>query len=187
MQGTTGSMTDDPVAQLLAKVAAQDRFAFRNLYSVTSSKLFGVLLRILNNRAEAEDALQEVFTRVWLRAGRFDPEKGRAMTWLISVARNHAIDRLRSKVEATTATDNEADSIVDTKPSAEASLIAQGQARRIIDCMATLDPDRARAVQGAYLGGLSYTDLSARFDVPLNTMRTWLRRSLLQLKECMEQ
>ena len=69
----------------------------------------------------------------------------------------------------------------------EASLIAQGQARRIVDCMAALEPDRARAVQGAYLGGLSYTDLSARFNVPLNTMRTWLRRSLLQLKECMEQ
>ena len=108
------------------------------------------------------------------------------MTWLISVTRNHAIDRLRTKVEATTATEDESDALVDTKPSAEAALIAQGQARRIIECMSALDPDRARAVQGAYLGGLSYTDLSMRFNVPLNTMRTWLRRSLLQLKECME-
>jgi RNA polymerase sigma-70 factor, ECF subfamily len=179
-------MIEDPVAQLMAKVAAQDRAAFRDLYSSTSSKLFGVLSRILNNRAEAEDALQEVFTRVWLRAGRFDPEKGRAMTWLISVARNHAIDRLRTRVEATTATDDEADTLVDTKPGVEATLIAQGQARRIVDCMAALEPDRAKAVQGAYLGGLSYGDLAARFDVPLNTMRTWLRRSLLQLKECLE-
>ena len=179
-------MYDDPVAHLLAKVAAQDRTAFRDLYSSTSSKLFGVLLRILNNRAEAEDALQEVFTRVWLRAGRFDPEKGRAMTWLISVSRNHAIDRLRTRVEATTATDHEADALIDAKPSAEASLIAQGQARRIIDCMSALEPDRARAVQGAYLGGLSYTELATRFNVPLNTMRTWLRRSLLQLKDCLE-
>ena len=179
-------MIDDPVAEMLSKVASQDRAAFRDLYSSTSSKLFGVLLRILTNRAEAEDALQEVFTRVWLRAGRFDPEKGRAMTWLISVTRNHAIDRLRTKVEATTATEDEADSLIDTKPSAEAGLIAQGQARRIVECMSALEPDRARAVQGAYLGGLSYTDLSERFNVPLNTMRTWLRRSLLQLKECME-
>ena len=179
-------MNDDPVAHLLAKVAAQDRTAFRDLYSSTSSKLFGVLLRILNNRAEAEDALQEVFTRVWLRAGRFDPEKGRAMTWLISVSRNHAIDRLRTRVEATTATDHAADALIDAKPSAEASLIAQGQARRIIDCMSALEPDRARAVQGAYLGGLSYTELATRFNVPLNTMRTWLRRTLLQLKDCLE-
>jgi RNA polymerase sigma-70 factor, ECF subfamily len=179
-------MIDDPVAQLLAKVAAQDRAAFRDLYSSTSSKLFGVLLRILSNRAEAEDALQEVFTRVWLRAGRFDPEKGRAMTWLISVARNHAIDRLRTRVEATTATEDEADTLVDHTPGAEDSLIAKGQARRIIDCMAALEPDRAKAVQGAYLGGLSYADLAVKFSVPLNTMRTWLRRSLLQLKECLE-
>lgn len=179
-------MIDDPVAQLLARVVAQDRIAFRDLYSNTSSKLFGVLLRILPNRAEAEDALQEVFTRVWLRAGRFDPEKGRAMTWLISVARNHAIDRLRMRVEATTATEDESDTLVDKTPNAEASLIAKGQARRIVDCMATLEPERAKAVQGAYLGGLSYVDLSAKFNVPLNTMRTWLRRSLLQLKECLE-
>jgi RNA polymerase sigma-70 factor, ECF subfamily len=179
-------MIDDPVAQLLAKVAAQDRAAFRDLYSSTSSKLFGVLLRILSNRAEAEDALQEVFTRVWLRAGRFDPEKGRAMTWLISVARNHAIDRLRTRVEATTATEDEAEALIDRSPGAEDSLIAKGQARRIIDCMAELEPDRAKAVQGAYLGGMSYADLSDKFSVPLNTMRTWLRRSLLQLKECLE-
>jgi RNA polymerase sigma-70 factor, ECF subfamily len=179
-------MIDDPVAQLLARVAAQDRAAFRDLYSSTSSKLFGVLLRILINRAEAEDALQEVFTRVWLRAGRFDPEKGRAMTWLISVARNHAIDRLRMRVEQTTATNDEADALVDNTPGAEANLIAKGQARRIVDCMSALEPDRAKAVQGAYLGGLSYADLSTKFNVPLNTMRTWLRRSLLQLKECLE-
>ncbi len=180
-------MIDDPVAQLLAKVTAQDRAAFRDLYSSTSSKLFGVLLRILSNRAEAEDALQEVFTRVWLRAGRFDPEKGRAMSWLISVARNHAIDRLRTRVEATTATEDEAETLVDRTPGVEDGLIAKGQARRIIDCMSALEPDRAKAVQGAYLGGMSYADLATKFNVPLNTMRTWLRRSLLQLKECLEQ
>lgn len=179
-------MIDDPLAQLLTKVAIQDRAAFRDLYSSTSSKLFGVLLRILINRAEAEDALQEVFTRVWLRAGRFDPEKGRAMTWLISVTRNHAIDRLRTRVEATTAMEDESNTLVDNAPGVEAGLIAKGQARRIVECMSALEPDRAKAVQGAYLGGLSYTDLATRFNVPLNTMRTWLRRSLLQLKECLE-
>ena len=108
------------------------------------------------------------------------------MTWLISVARNHAIDRLRTRVEHTAATDGEADALVDNTPSAEANLIAKGQARKIVDCMSALEPDRAKAVQGAYLSGLSYADLSEKFNVPLNTMRTWLRRSLLQLKECLE-
>jgi len=177
---------DDPVALLLFRTASQDRAAFRDLYAATSSKLMGVLLRILGQRAEAEDALQEVYTRVWLRAARFDPEKGRGMTWLIAIARNHAIDRLRTRSEST-AEDGEAEAIVDTTPSAESRLIAAGEAGRVADCLATLEPDRAEAVKGAYLTGLSYVDLAARHDVPLNTMRTWLRRSLQKLKECLDQ
>ena len=93
-------MTDDPIADLLNRTAAQDRASFRSLYTAASAKLMGVLLRILQNRSEAEDALQEVFTRVWLRAGRFDASKGRGMTWLIAIARNLAIDRIRARGEA---------------------------------------------------------------------------------------
>ena len=181
-------MTDeDPVAELLIRVAGQDRAAFRELYSKTASKLLGVLLRILGNRAEAEDALQEVFTRIWLRAGRFDATKGRGMTWLIAIARNHAIDRLRARPDESLRDDADAmESVRDAAPTAENRLIALGEAGRIADCFATLEPDRAEAVRGAYLNGLSYVDLAARFDVPLNTMRTWLRRSLLRLRECMD-
>ena len=185
-------MTDDPVAELITRVAAQDRAAFRALYGQTSAKLMGVLLRILGTRSEAEDALQEVFTRVWLRAGRFDATKGRGMTWLIAIARNHAIDRLRSRppMAQTTASDEDdtdpLDRVADTAPTAETRLIATGEARRIADCFDTLEPDRADAVRGAYLGGLSYADLADRHGVPLNTMRTWLRRSLLKLRECLD-
>ncbi|WP_374372117.1 sigma-70 family RNA polymerase sigma factor [Tabrizicola sp.] len=175
---------DDPVAALIAKCASSDRAAFRALYRDTSAKLMGVLLRMLKERAEAEDALQEVYTRVWLRAGRYDPAKGRGMTWLIAVARNLAIDRLRARPDRPS--DDGLDSVPDTAPRAETRLVAQGEARRMADCFATLDPDRAEAVKGAYLNGLSYADLAARHAVPLNTMRTWLRRSLLKLKECLE-
>ncbi len=178
---------DDPVADLLSRVAAQDRAAFRELYSKTASKLLGVLLRILGTRPEAEDALQEVFTRIWLRAGRFDATKGRGMTWLIAIARNHAIDRLRARPDESLRDDADAlDTVRDAAPTAENRLIALGEAGRIAECFATLEPDRAEAVRGAYLNGLSYVDLAARFDVPLNTMRTWLRRSLLRLRECMD-
>lgn len=178
---------EDPVAEILHRVATQDRAAFRDLYSRTASKLLGVLLRILGNRAEAEDALQEVFTRVWLRAGRFDATKGRGMTWLIAIARNHAIDRLRARPDESLRDDaEELDRVRDTAPTAENRLIALGEASRIAECFGTLEPDRAEAVRGAYLNGLSYIDLAAQFEVPLNTMRTWLRRSLLRLRECME-
>ena len=142
-------------------------------------------LRILKERTEAEDALQEVYTRVWLRAGRYDPTKGRGMTWLIAIARNLAIDRLRARPEGHS--DDGLDLVEDTAPRAETRLVAKGEARRMVDCFATLEPDRADAVKGAYLNGLSYLDLAARHAVPLNTMRTWLRRSLLKLKECLDQ
>jgi RNA polymerase sigma-70 factor (ECF subfamily) len=186
-------MTDDPVARLIVKCAAGNRSAFRALYRDASAKLMGVLLRILKERAEAEDALQEVFTRVWLNARRYDPAKGRGMTWLIAIARNHAIDRLRSRPDAgrdlgsDAGNDGGLDTVADSAPGVETRLIALGEARRLADCFATLEPDRADAVRGAYLGGLSYLDLAARHAVPLNTMRTWLRRSLLKLKECLDQ
>ncbi len=178
-------MSDDPIAKLIANCAAQDRAAFRTLYRDSSAKLMGVLLRILKERAEAEDALQEVFTRVWLRAGRYDPAKGRGMTWLIAIARNLAIDRLRSK--GAVMDDAGLDMVQDTSPRAETRLIAQGEAKRLADCFDRLEPDRAEAVRGAYLVGQSYLELAARHAVPLNTMRTWLRRSLLKLKECLDQ
>ena len=180
--------TDDPIADLLIRIARQDREAFRAIYPATSAKLMGVLLRILGTRAEAEDALQEVYTRVWLRAGRYDASKGRGMTWLIAIARNHAIDRLRARPPQTSSGDDgEAlDRLSDPRPGVLEGLVAQGEARRIVDCFGELEPDRAASVQGAYLDGLSYEELARRFGVPLNTMRTWLRRSLVKLRECME-
>jgi RNA polymerase sigma-70 factor (ECF subfamily) len=180
-------MTDDPIADLLTRIAAQDRAAFRDIYSAASSKLMGVLLRILGNRTEAEDALQEVFTRIWLRAARFDADKGRGMTWCITIARNHAIDRLRSKALQANNDDGEAVAqVADSSRGVLASLVAQGEARRAVDCFGELDADHSAAVQGAYLNGQSYEELAAQFSVPINTMRTWLRRSLLKLRECLD-
>ena len=176
---------EDPIGPLLLRIAAQDRAAFSDLYTQVSSKLLGVLIRMLGQRAEAEDALQEVFTKVWLRAGKYDPDRGSAAAWLTTMARNHAIDRLRARPPRSDGDDALPD-IPDTSLRADERLIAMGEARRITDCFATLEPDRSAAVKGAYLDGLSYDDLARRFDVPLNTMRTWLRRGLLSLRECME-
>ena len=180
-------MSDDPIADLLTRIATQDRAAFKAIYSAASSKLMGVLLRILGNRAEAEDALQEVFTRVWLRAARFDAVKGRGMTWLIAIARNHAIDRLRSR--AVQASGDDADAVAalpDPARGALSGLVAEGEAMRAVRCFGELDSAHSAAVQGAYLDGLTYEVLAQHFDVPINTMRTWLRRSLLKLRECLD-
>ena len=175
----------DPISGLITGCASADRAAFRELYSVASAKLFGVCLRMLKDRSEAEDAVQEVFTRVWLNARRYDAAKGRGMTWLVAIARNHAIDRLRARP---TADGDEAAvaALPDPAPGPEAQSVAKGEARRISACFDLLEPARAEAVRGAYLDGLSYDDLATRYEVPLNTMRSWLRRGLQKLKECLE-
>lgn len=175
----------DPVADLLAEVAGGNRAAFSRLYSVSSSKLFGVLLRMLGDRGEAEDALQDVYTKVWANAGRFDPARGRGMTWLIAIARNRAIDRMRARPDQTAAEPEMLEAVSDPTPGAEATAMAQGELARLENCFGTLEPARAAAVRGAYIGGLSYQDLADRHGVPLNTMRTWLRRGLIALRECL--
>ena len=179
-------MSPDPLADLIGRLAAQDRSALREIYDAAAGKLFAVTLRILKDRAEAEDALQEVFTRVWLRASRFDATRGRAMTWMISIARNHAIDRLRARPEPPAAIDAAAEAVADSEPGPEAHAVATAELRRIGDCIGTLEPERAAAVRGAYLDGLSYRDLAERHRIPLNTVRTWLRRSLMKLRECLD-
>ncbi|TQM94326.1 MAG: sigma-70 family RNA polymerase sigma factor [Roseinatronobacter sp.] len=189
-------MTEDATTQLLQKVARQDRAAFREVYKHSAAKLTGVLTRMLRDRAEVEDALQDVYIRVWQRAVQFDGARGNGMGWLVAIARNVALDRLRARPEARGMSrvvaygDNPDDDplarLAAPGLAAEDRMQIEGNARRAVECFGELEPDRAAAVQGAYLEGHSYQELAERFGVPLNTMRTWLRRSLLRLKECLD-
>lgn len=171
------------IEQALSRVAVKDRDAFNFLYSRTSAKLFGVCLRILNDKTQAEEALQDTFIKIWHKAGMYQVNGLSPMTWLITIARNVAIDRKRKSVRV--AADELPTDLRDPTPGAEARLVAKGEQRRIVDCMSELDTQKAQAVQGAYLQGESYAELAERLDVPLNTIRTWLRRSLIALKECL--
>jgi RNA polymerase sigma-70 factor (ECF subfamily) len=181
-------MTITPASQditrLIVRVSIRDRAAFDLLYRRTSATLFGVCLRVLRDRAEAEEALQEVFVKVWTRADRFAASDLSPITWLVAIARHHAIDRLRSRRERPAGI--EAAAVADQTPDPEAQAIAGGERDRIHRCLEELDDDRAAAVRAAYLGGDSYAELAERHSVPLNTMRTWLRRSLMKLRECLE-
>jgi RNA polymerase sigma-70 factor (ECF subfamily) len=178
------SQSTADIADLIARTALRDRAAFRDLYQRTSAKLFGVTLRILRDRSEAEDALQEVYVKIWQRADRYVVGGYSPISWLVAVARNHALDRLRGRRAATEDIDV-ASEIADQQPDPEASAIGKGERGRIETCLGQLDDDKAEAVRGAYLDGFSYEELAARYEVPLNTMRTWLRRSLIKLRECL--
>lgn len=175
---------NDP-SELLSRVALRDRAAFSLLYQTCSPKLFAVCLRILKDRTEAEEALQEVFIKVWQRADRFASEGSNAWGWLTAVARNHSIDLIRSRKPVSDQID-EAYDLADPSPDPEREAEMNAEGRRIDRCMAALEPDRATAVRKAYVEGLSYQELADQFRVPLNTMRTWLRRSLIKLRECLD-
>lgn len=189
-------MTEETLTQLLRDTARQDRAAFRDVYRLTSAKLSGVLVRMLRDKSEVEDALQDVYIRVWKRAAQFDPARGTATGWLVTIARNHALDRLRARNRARgyarvdplpgAPGDDPVARLPARGPDAEGKIQAQDDARRVIDCFDELEENRAAAVRGAYLDGLSYQELADRHAVPLNTIRTWLRRSILRLKECLD-
>lgn len=176
--------TLEEIESLIDGTARADRAAFARLYALTSAKLFGVCLRVLNTEAEAEDALQEVFIKIWRNADRYRAGGYSPMTWLITIARNHAIDRLRARRTGGAQLDEAVD-LADDRPGPESLAMASSDRARIVDCMGQLPSDRSEAVRRAYLEGETYAELAARFDVPINTMRTWLRRSLLKLKECL--
>ena len=172
------------IAELISRCALRDRAAFRLLYERTSAKLFGVTLRILKDRSEAEEAVQEVYVKIWQRADRYVAGNTSPISWLVAVARNHSLDVLRARRPPSDDLD-EAFDIADSGPSPERAAEDNQQRSQIENCLGTLEPDRADAVRGAYLDGYSYEELASRFAVPLNTMRTWLRRSLIKLKDCL--
>jgi RNA polymerase sigma-70 factor (ECF subfamily) len=175
----------DELATLLGRVALRDRGAFAHLYRQTSPKLFSIALRILKDRTDAEEALQEIFIKVWQKAERYQPDQGGPMTWLAAIARHHAIDVVRTRKPQASIID-EAFELASPEPGPEAAAINSSEGSRIERCMQALEPDRAEAVKKAYIEGLSYQELADSYKIPLNTMRTWLRRSLLKLRECLD-
>lgn len=178
-------MTDlQDIEVMIGSAALGDRQAFSDLYDATSAKLFAVCLRVLKERSAAEDAMQDTYVKIWADAGRYAVSGYSPMTWLITIARNTAIDRLRA-ARPTSNLDDYSAVLSAGGMSPEQAAIARSEESRISACLEELDGDRRAAVTGAYLDGYTYKELAERFGVPLNTMRTWLRRSLASLRACL--
>ena len=178
-------MTPEDLSKLIVRTSMRDRAAFDLLYRQTSAKLFGVCVRVLGDRSAAEEALQEVYVKIWMKADRYAVSELSPISWLVAIARNHAIDRVRQRRPASIDIDAALD-VADSAPDPESAVLSVDEGGRIGRCLDEHDAERAAAVRGAYLGGESYAELAARHRVPLNTMRTWLRRSLQKLRECLE-
>lgn len=181
-----GAGPEDRLETLIERCALGDRAAFELLYRHSSAKLFGVCLRILGNRSEAEEALQETYIKIWRNAGQYARTRARPLSWLAAIARNQSIDRLRARRPQADSVDVAAE-IAGDEPSPEASALAADERRRLQDCLETLSAQQATAIRRSYFGDLTYEALAAQMSVPLGTMKSWIRRGLIRLKACLEQ
>jgi len=176
----------DPLADLMPQIAGGDRDALRQLYQATSAKLFAVCLRILSNRDESEDVLQEVYLTIWRRADRFEAGKASVMTWVSTIARNRAIDRLRARGPLAHAAPVEELEIPDGAPGAEALLESAQSGEALGRCLSELDKRTETVIRTAFFEGVTYEALAQRMDAPLGTVKSWIRRGLLKLRGCLE-
>lgn len=178
--------TDAEEAELLRAIARGDESAFARVYDRYSPILLGLLLRILRSRAEAEDVLQEVFLQVWQRAHSFDAERGRAFTWLVTLARSRAIDRLRSvgsRDRATKASAQDAQTESVAEGWADEAAVRAERAEAVRAALAELPEEQRQVLVLAYLEGMSQSEIAAAKNQPLGTVKTRTRSALRKLSE----
>lgn len=173
------------LVDLMGRVAGRDRDAFEDLYRATSAKLYGVIVGILVRRSLADEALQDVYARVWERAGDFDPSKGSPIAWMATIARNRALDDLRRSRAVPVAALPDGFDVASGDGNALDGLENSDRLRALIGCLDGLDGEKREAVLLAYYRGCSREALSRRFGRPVPTIKTWLHRSLLQLRLCL--
>ena len=179
-------MTDaqrEPVAQaLLRGCAARNPRALEQLYALVAPLLFGLLTRMLRRRALAEEALQDVFVSIWQRAGQYRSDRGGALPWLIGIARYRAIDLLRHERGAPVLMAEPPD----PSPTGELAEEPPAPGDLIERCLDRLTGDQQQCLQFAYVNGRSHQEISQLTGNPLGTVKSWIRRALISLRECLE-
>src|SRR5271166_6683334 len=184
-KATGGEGGDSGLADLLRRVAARDEAAFAALYRQTSAKLYGVVARILSKGDVGAEALQEAYVRIWEKAGDFDPAKGSPLAWMATIARNRALDEVRrvrpGSLEDLPESFEPAADEVDPLAARERSEALAA----LVNCLQALDEEKRAVVLLAYYRGFSREALAKRFGRPVPTIKTWLHRSLAQLRDCL--
>ena len=185
----TDNTAQDPsgLDALLVEVAGGSRNAFESLYRATSSKLLSICIRVLSDRSEAEDVLQEVFATIWHKAHQFDATRASPIAWLAMIARNKAIDRLRAQpARGVLAPIEFADDIADSGATPLQTAVSADERDRLEACMSQLDARRQSLIRAAFFDGSTYEELAQRIASPLGSVKSWIRRGLLQLRGCLE-
>ena len=173
---------------LLAGCARRHEPDFEELYRLCSAQLNGTLLRILKIEAIAEEALQEAFVKIWMKAGSYAPETSSPMTWMNSIARHQALDVLRRRGSREHHESPELVSLVDATPDAAKPLHEMtSDAQPLMHCLGRLPEPARNAIVRAYCEGYSHEELCAEADVPLGTVKSWIRRGLVSLRKCLDE
>lgn len=169
----------------LQACARGDRAALRAIYDAEAPRMLGVAQRLLRRPALAEEAVQDAFVQVWRRAASFDPARGGARTWLYAVLRHRALNILRGEVRTDLVDDFEPMGLASEEENAEHLVARLSEAGALRRCLEGLEPSRRQAIVLAYVHGLSHGELAGRLGVPLGTVKSWIRRSLIALRECL--
>lgn len=186
-RSATAETRPEVIEALLARCARRDEQAIADLYALVSPQLFGLLLRMLRSSALAEEALQDVMVRVWQRADQFVAYRGRAMTWLMSIARYRAIDLLRTQRQQIALDDAPDEALVDTNVTDfSESVSSQRSQRALDDCLSRLTTNQRKCIALAYVDGYSQDQIARAIESPLGTVKSWMRRGLSSLKRCLE-
>ena len=178
---------------LLQRIAARDTAALAELYDRHNRLLFGLVLRIVRDRGEAEEILQEAFVRVWTRAERYDARIGGPLPWIVRVARNCAIDRLRARrVRATVDTPAidlaavEATAAATGIQTPEAAVLDSERRQRLTGALAGLPSDQRQLIEAAFFEGYTHSELAQRFGLPLGTVKTRIRLGMIAMRKRLE-
>jgi len=169
--------------KLLKAIAARDEAALAQLYDRYRVILFGLLMRILSNREEAEDVLQEVFLQVWRKAEDFDENRGRPFTWLVTLARSRGIDRLRTLAARDRVAEAGAKEVVDAVSDAATDAFKSEQRGLVNKALAQLPDEQKRPLMLAYFDGLTQSEIATRLGAPLGTVKTRMRTGMMNLRE----
>ncbi|MGF7155572.1 sigma-70 family RNA polymerase sigma factor [Novosphingobium gossypii] len=189
-EASTAARAEDRALLVSAihRAASGDAAGLRRIYELTSAKLFGICLRICADREAAEDVLQDVYVKVWRRAASFDDTRASPVSWLAAIARNAAVDWRRTEHRHDPLPDDAMAAmaaIADEAPQADVLMEGDQERRRLLACLEGLPHEQSGAIRSAFLQGLTYQELAERSDTPLGTVKSWIRRGMLRLKDCL--
>jgi RNA polymerase sigma-70 factor, ECF subfamily len=177
---------EDELAGLIRACAARDRQALRRLYELMAGQMLASMVRILRRRALAEEALQDVFVSLWQRAAQFESGRGPARIWLMAIARHRAIDVLRSE-RAELYRDADVEQLPELAIDAPGDWSSAGRsAAALARCFAELTGEQRRGIELAFVNGYSHADIARVTGEPLGTIKSWIRRGLASLRQCLE-